>query len=330
MSARKPQGIAEDASEYADLPDLDQGTKRLKGGIADDAALFEDILEESSEAARSLQSDWLYQLDGHVFGPLKPKELLEMLYKGEINAETMVAVEDEEFRPLRRYGVFRAHLPKVQTRHQEIETEKALERAENRRRIVRRIGMIVTALGVLGAGSYGLVTYIRQAKERNALAKKRAEEASLKQQLEDLEASVTIEPPLTPLVEEEKEDVRTGKKHRRRRRGGRAVASFGSGTGELQRDEIMAGVADVFPGFKRCIVEQMQREPDTVPEQIILTFAIGNEGKAQDVSLSDRILRKSPMRACMVAQLAKAKWRAFKGEVQNVEYPITVGRQKRP
>ena len=59
----------------------------------------------------------------------------------------------------------------------------------------------------------------------------------------------------------------------------------------------MAGVAEVFTGFKRCIVEQMQREPDTVPETIILTFAINNEGKAQDVSLGDRILRKSPMRS---------------------------------
>jgi hypothetical protein len=325
MSARKQQGIAEDASDYADLPELNEGEKKKKG-IAEDAALFEDMLEESSEAARSLQSDWLYQLDGHVFGPVKPKELLEMLYKGEITADTMVAVEEEDFRPLRRYGVFRAHLPKVKSRLAEVETEKALERAENKKRVLRRIAWIVTALALLAGGSYALVQYIRKSREERALAEKKKLEDALKAELAALEERIDIQPALLPLVEEEEADKKAGRKAKRRRRGGRGVARF-TGTGELQREEIMDGVASVFGGLKRCIIEQMHRDEESVPEQIIMTFAVNNQGKAQEVSLTDRILRNSPMRSCMAGQLAKAKWRAFKGEVQNIEYPITIGRR---
>jgi hypothetical protein len=310
MSGRKPQKVAEDSSE----------------AIADDSASFEGMLEESSEAARSLQSDWLYQRDGHVFGPVKPKELLEMLYKGEVNGETMVAVEEEEFRPLKRYGVFRAHLPKAGKRLQEVETEKALEKAATKRTIIRRILLVIGAICVLVGGAYWTITYIRTEREKNAMLEKKKKEDALKKQLEDLYASVTIEPPLMPLVEEEEEDKKAGTKAKGRKRGGKAVARFG-GTGELKREEVMDGVAKVFGGFKKCIVEQMQRDKDSIPETIVLSFQINNQGKAQNTNLSDRSLRESPMNACMVGTLARAKWREFKGEVQNVEYPITIGRR---
>lgn len=323
MSAPKGQGIADDAAEYEDLPDAED--KGSTGGIADDANLFEDLVSETSEGARSLESNWLYQVDGHVFGPVKPKEILQMLYDGELHADSPIAVEDEDFSPLRRFGVFRAHLPKVQAHQQELEDQRKKERAENKRRVIRRIGMVVAAILVLAGGSYGLMEYIRTSREEAALAEKRKKEAALKKQIDDLFASVTIEPPLMPLVEEAQERKRRGRRKRRRRRGKRAVASFG--TGELKREEIMGGVAKVFGGFKRCIVEQMQRDPESVPEQIVLTFVIGNDGRARDVSITDRILRRSPLKPCMAAKLGRAKWRAFKGEVRNVEYPITIGRR---
>lgn len=326
MSAPKGHGIADDAADYEDLPEPEEPGRKA-GGIADDANLFEDLVEETSDGGRSLESNWLYQVDGHVFGPVKPKEILQMLYDGELTADSPIAVEDEEFSPLRRFGVFRAHLPKVQAHQQELENQKKKERAETKRRVMRRIGMVVAAVLVLAGGSYGLMEYIRWSREQAALAEKKKKEEALKKQIDDLYASVTIEPPLMPLVEEtdEPRGKGKGKRKRRRRRGKRAVASFG--TGELKREEIMGGVAKVFGGFKRCIVEQMQREPDTVPEQIVLTFVIGNDGKARDVSITDRILRRSPLKGCMAGQLGRTRWRAFKGEVRNVEYPITIGRR---
>ena len=177
---------------------------------------------------------------------------------------------------------------------------------------------------ILVGGSWGLVQYVRGAREAAALKEKEDKEAALKKELEELYASVTIEPPLMPLVKEEPQKKRKKKARKGKRR--RAVATIG-GTGELKREEIMAGVAGVFGGFKRCIVKQMQRDPESVPEQIVLTFVVGNNGKARNVSLTDRILRRSPLKDCLAGRLAQAKWRAFKGEVQNVEYPITIGRR---
>jgi hypothetical protein len=320
MSTRK--GIAEDASEYEDLVSDDGGRDE---GIAEDSALFEGLVEES-ESGRSLESNWLYQLDGHVFGPVKPKEILRMLYEGEIGPDTPIAVEEEEFQSLRRFGVFRAHLPKVDAHRKEVEENRQKDRVDTKKRIIRRIGFIAVAAMALVGISYGLIRYIRKSKEEQAAREKQEKEDALERELEDLFASVTIEPPLMPLVDEPEEKQPEGsKKGKRRRRGARAVASFG--TGELQREEIMAGVASVFGGFKRCIVEQMQREPESVPEQIVLTFFIQNDGRATDVGLTDRILRKSELRGCLAAQLARAQWRPFKGEVQNVEYPITIGRR---
>lgn len=348
MSADKRRGIADDASDYEDLPEADErpppamvakpaagppplrkSAPRGASGIASDADLFADMLEESSDAVRSLESEWLYQQHGQVFGPVKPKALLEMLYKGDVTPDTPVSSEEGDFRPIRHYAVFRAHLPKIEAHQRERAEAEAAHRAEVRARLKRRLGWASVALVVALVGSAGIAAWVRQSRLAAAEAEKQAKEAELKKELDDLLASVTIEPPLLQVVEDPAPDKRAHKRHRRRRKS-RAVARFSGGapkSGELTRSEIMAGVGRAFTGIKRCIVQQMQRDRESVAEQVVLTFSIDNEGRAQNVSLSDRFLRKSPLRACMATKLAKVKWRAYKGEVQNIEYPITIGRR---
>lgn len=341
MSADKRSGIADDASDYEDLPEPDEPTPprppplkrsappRGASGIASDADMFEDLLEESTDAVRRLDSEWLYQVHGQVFGPVKPKALLEMLYQGDLTPETPVSTDESDFRPVRHYAVFRAHLPKVEAHQREREAALAAERAEAQARLKRRLGWASVALVVLLVGSAGIAAWVRSSREAAAEAEKRAKEAQLEQELEDLLASVTIEPPLMPVVDDEAETKQpTSKRRSRRRRKSRAVARFSGGPakqGELTRTEIMQGVGRAFRGFKRCIVAQMQRDKESVPDQIVLSFSIDNEGRAQNVSLTDRFLRKSPLKGCMATQLEKVRWRAYKGEVQNIEYPITIG-----
>ncbi len=339
MSAGRDDGIADDADAYADLDGPEQGAPaqppprpkaapRAASGIANDADLFADILEEGTDKARSLDTNWLYQQQGQVFGPVKSKELLEMLYKAEVDAETLIAVEDGEFAPLRRIGVFRAHLPKVQAHLAEVREAEEQARHVAKERLKKRATLIGGTVAVVVAAAIAIPWYVISSREAAAEADKEAREDALRKELDDLLASVTIEPPLLALVDE---PAPTGKKSkkRRRRRGG-AVASFSGGaakTGELTREEIMAGVAKAFSGFKRCIVGQMQRDPESVSEQIVLRFSVNNAGRAQNVSLKDRFLRRSPLNACMTQELGKVRWRAYKGEVRNVDYPITVGRR---
>lgn len=334
MAVRKRDGIADDASAYEDLPEPEDRPKppgpprlpkpRNASGIASDARLFEGMLEETSDSVRSLESQWLYQKDGAVFGPVKPKELLEMLYRGELNAESPIAPEDGEFLPLRRIGAFRSHLPKVEA-HQRDKAEAERQHQDElmrlrRKRIAQFLGVGVLT-GVLGVGLYfGL----RYRLEQQADAERLAKEAEIQQELDSLMSSVTIEPPL--LAQDEPEAETKGTRPRRRKVVKFSGSAGPQGTEELTRHEIMGGVAQQFPGIKRCIVEQMQRDAESVPEEVVLTFAVSNDGLAQDVSLADRHLRKAPIRDCLAQALGKVRWRKYKGEVRNVEYPITIGR----
>ena len=342
------KGIADDADAYGDFAEpVDPPRRRpassepLDGqgsesaGIAGDSALFEGLLEEESHHARRVDSRWLYQLDGQVFGPVRPKELLQMLYQGEIEETTPIAPEDGEFSPLRRVGAFRPHLPKAAAHRSELEAAKRRARSEARQRALRNLSLLAGAVGLLLLGSVVTVWLVRSAREAAAERVRAEKEAALQRELGALLASVTIEPPLLPLVDGPEDGASDstrrakGKSRRRRRAKNRAVARFSGGrsrTGELTRPEIMSGVARAFPGFKRCIVKQIQRDAGTVPGQIVLVFSVSNAGQAQQVSLTDRFLRRSPLKDCMAQQLSKVRWRAYKGEVRNIEYPITVGR----
>jgi hypothetical protein len=333
MPAPKGKGIADDAADYEDLgssrPAPRASAPPKKQGIAEDAEAFADLVDETTDKARTLESDWLYQKNGQVFGPLKPRELLELLYSGEIDADTPIAVSDGEFAALQRYGVFRVHLPKVEKRRIERQAAQIADEAAAKAAMKRRIVWATAAICLAAAGTYGLVQFIRSRKAEAARLEARAKEALLKE-VESLMASVTIEPPLIDLGEDDAEKS-TGAK----RRSKRAVARFSGGsgvigeggTGELTRQEIMTGIGRSFQGIKRCIVEQIQRDADTVPEQIVLTFSINNDGLFQNISFTDRTLRGSPMRDCFARTLGEIRYRKFKGEVQNVEYPITIGRQ---
>jgi hypothetical protein len=342
MPAPKGKGIADDAADYEELssprspqsqsasPPPIKRNPAPKKGIAEDAEAFSDLVDETTDKARTLESDWLYQLNGQVFGPVKPRDLLDLLYNGQIDKDTPIAISDGEFAALHRYGVFRVHLPKVEKRKIEIEGIKIADEAAGKERTKKRIVWVVAAIAVAAPVTYGIVRYIRHLKQAAARQEAQLKEEALLKEVESLMATVTIEPPLVDIGDDDGK-VDTSSKRRRRvakfsRASGTEIIGAG-GTGELSRQEIMMGIGRAFGGFKRCIVEQIQRDPDSVPEQIVLTFTVNNEGRIQDTSLSDRTLRGSPMRDCLARQLGEVRYRAFKGEVQNVEYPITIGRQ---
>src|SRR5262245_27349207 len=190
MPAPKGKGIADDASDYEDL-----GSKRSsssaspppikrppKDGIAEDSEAFEGLVDETTDKARTLESDWLYQLNGQVFGPVKPRELLDLLYNGQINKDTPIAISDGEFAALHRYGVFRVHLPKVEKRKIEIEGVIIADEAAAKARTKKRIWWVLLAVFIAAPVTYGAVRYIRGLKEEAARREAhRKEEALLKE-----------------------------------------------------------------------------------------------------------------------------------------------------
>jgi hypothetical protein len=272
----------------------------------------------------SSNSDWLYKIDGDVFGPISVKELLEELYEGEIEADTPVCTEGGSFKPMAEYDAFRPHIEKAGSHQVRAEQIRRHANADQRSRLRRRLilGLATLTLAVVGFGAtiYFIRTY---RSEKIAEEQELALEAKLAQLLD----SVSIEPPL--ILEAPVEPRRKRRRGRRRGKKGKtapaATASLPKRTGKLSQSEVMAGVGTVFGGFKRCIVKQIQRDPDSVPRKIVLRFTINNSGSVKSPDLDDRILRNSPMMSCMSKQIRSVHFRKFKGEVRNVEYPITIG-----
>lgn len=311
-------------------------------GIAGDARQFEGLVREPSRGDRTrLDSRWVYQHDGQLFGPISARELLEMLYEGALSFDSLVAPEGGELKPVRRFGVFRAHREEVESHRAQVRTAEARV-ARERRRLRRRIAAAVAfAVLVLVVGGAGLRSHIRARRQAEAERAKALEEARLRDEIDGLLARVTVEPPLAPLIdgqstapeeasaspegERSRDDGRAARATRRRRRAAARAAAAPTG-GELTDAEILEGIGRALPRFKRCIVEQIQRDGASIRERIVLRFAIGNDGRVRDFSLQDRFLRASPLQSCLQDQLASVQWRAFRGEVRNVEYPIRINR----
>jgi hypothetical protein len=301
--------------------------KELPAGISEDAADYADLVEQP-ENSMSLESAWLYKLNDQVFGPLRAKALLEKLYSGEVNAETAIAPEDGEFMALRRYGAFRAHLPKAKDHLEALAEVRQTEKAHRTSRRTKTIVFAVVAL-VLGSGAFFGIRYaIRSSLEEQAKQKAKEEEKKLLDELADLNAKVTIEPPLIDLPDET-EPGQGGAKGRKKKRTvlSGAAAYNGPPGAELTAGEIIGGIQNAFTGLKACLAQQMRQDRDSVPERLVLSFNINNAGVVQNVDLDDRALRGSPLRSCMASKLTEVHFRKFNGEVRNVEFPITVGRR---
>ena len=273
----------------------------------------------------SLEAPWLYQRDEQVFGPVPAKELLRMLYAGELGFESMVAPDGKDFRPVERYQMFLAHKAKVETAQREAAERERRCQAEASLRLRRRLGWVGAALVVSVLGVWG-VQQGRRAWERSRAERLRQDaERKLQGELKALMASVTIEPALQGLpMPEPKPRVRKRSTRRERRR--RSPIAASSAAGAPSESAVRARMAQLFPQFKRCIARQIQRSSDTIGEEIRLRFAIGNDGRARDFTLGDRFLRRSPLQTCLGSVMSSVRWPAFEGEIRNVEYPIRIGR----
>lgn len=322
-ASRAPSGIADDAGEYADFP---EGAEKARA--KDDSELFGDLVAPAAESSLGLEASWLYKATGQIFGPISSKALLEKLYAGEIDGETAIAPEGGEFMALRRYGALELHLPKA-AEHKKATEEARRREAEVTSKQRKRWALIAVSVVVaLGGGGALVWKSVADARVAKAEREKREQEEKLKRELESLIANLTIEPPLVELVDEEEPEAPPKPGEKRRPRAKRPAARPGSDlppTVPIQRSEVVAGVNEVFGGLKRCIVEQIQRDPESVGERIELSFVVNNAGQVRDFDINDRILRKLPLKDCMGATLATLKFRKYVGEVQTIEYPITIG-----
>jgi len=267
---------------------------------------------------------WMYKIDGNVYGPITAQELLEELYRGEIGDDTLVCPEGGKFRPIHEFEVLADHIEQAKVHRAQANAIREKARADKVARTRRRL-LLLTVTLVLAGGAFALTIGMIRDYRSEKIAD--AQEAELKGELAQLLKTVSIEPPLVLETPKRKNAQRSNKNRRKTKKSNKQSHKSNGpvSTEKLSQGEVMAGVGAVFGQFKNCIVRQIQRDPDSVPARLTLSFMIKNNGNVASPSLDDRILRKSPMMGCMSKAILSVKFRRFKGEVRNVEYPITIG-----
>lgn len=266
----------------------------------------------------SLDARWLYQRDDQVFGPVAAREILQMLYEGDLDFESLIAPEGRDFSPVDRFSMFAAHRPKVELERRRALEEERRRRAEASVRLKRRLLWTLGAVLLASAGGIAVQLVLEYQRSSELRAARAAAEARLQAELAALSERVILEPPLRALP--------TPPEPQSRRRGRRQASRRPPARQELDDAAVLGRMGDALPRFKSCIVAQIQRDPESVEGQITLTFAIGNDGVARGLAVRERALRGSRMVPCFERVLASVRWPAFRGEVRNVEYPIKVGR----
>jgi hypothetical protein len=259
-----------------------------------------------------------------VFGPVTARELLEMLYAGALTFDSPIAAEGKDFLPVARYEVFRAHESRVAEQRARAEEQLRRQRTERKARRMRQARWLAVALVTLAVGGWSVQAWVRHQRAAAAEATRIAREQALQAELARLNETVSIAPPLIPVAAPEPPPK--SKRRRRRARRSGASAAAPAPTGPPSERDVYVKLGTLVPAFKRCIVAQIQRAPETVGGEIRLSFSIGNDGRATGVALADRFLRRSPLVPCLRGALGGVRWPAYEGEVRNVEYPIRIDR----
>jgi hypothetical protein len=278
-------------------------------------------LESEGDAA----SEWRFQKQGMVFGPVPLRILIEQIYAGELDGEGQVSRAEGEFRLLKDLPEFTLHLAKASAKLK-VEEETRVRRQEERRGRNSRwaviLGLATVALGGAGAGALWWV----QARHRLLL-----------QEIDEI--PITSTPPELTLPDQtgargaEDEVALPGPvpqaAPRRPRPSGSAgtakagedlVTSTSFDQGSLISAEIRQR-GSLIP----CIKQELGRQPNFRGE-IRFSFAVGNDGRVAKLWLDDAALRDGPIKSCFESAMSAWHFGAYQGERATLSDAFRVGR----
>ncbi len=92
---------------------------------------------------------------------------------------------------------------------------------------------------------------------------------------------------------------------------------------QLEQGAIMSGFRGAFPQIKACV-----KAGSDLPEQLMLSFTIANDGKVTTFEMNDGAMKGTPFNECMKHAVMAVHYPTFPGERCNIDYPITIGRKK--
>jgi hypothetical protein len=295
-----------------------------------------------------LDSQWLYRQGDLVLGPLTGHQLVEKLYAGELTGETEVSASGPSgFRKLKDLDAFRLHVSKAAVKVRVEAEARALRSRRTRQRLLAG-GVAAVVLGGLGVGAWQIARYsavylpgvegdlsIQVEAPVISVAKRSGPEELFEYPGEPKQPAperTPGKPPETTPDKPEKVASATPVPKPGRPTGGRPAGRVSTDpdgmSTEVNYDQaaINRVVKQHQSSLHRCFKEEAERRPGFAAK-VPLEFTIGNDGRVAQLWVDHPQLKKGPLFDCLLGEMKKWPFKAYKGERATVNLAFTIGRK---
>jgi hypothetical protein len=270
--------------------------------------------------------DWNFKQHDMVFGPMPARLLIEKLYRGEVNGETLIAPSDRdaEYTRLREVSFFTVHLAKAEARlrvKRDTDEFNTLEERGRNRRTTAVVVLIASAIVVAGGLGYYLVV------ERQRLLQREIDEIPITGNAPEL-AGGEANGAGTDEVEIPAAGSPAGAVKRTHAGGGPAAGGHATTDGladiNYDKSSIISAELRQKPALIPCIKQELQRMP-SFRGDIKFTVAIGNDGHVAQLWMDDANLKSGPLQSCFEQKMASWKFSNYEGERATLSDSFRVG-----
>ncbi len=277
--------------------------------------------------------DWLFRQGELVLGPVPAHQIVEKLYRGELNGTSEISLlGDGHFMRLSEVEFFKLHLAKAEAKLR-VDAVAQAQRAKSNRKRNLRIA-IVAALAMVFASAAA------------AVAKYLAIHNPWKNVDELAFADISVEPPTIALAQARaNEDLveypgRGTSRAQRKDRSDRTRFAVGKAdrgskeqddepdglkTGQFDRDSINAVVAARQRTLYSCVADEVRRRPG-LSAKIPIEFVIGNDGRVNKLWVDHPMFKEGPLPECLLRELQKWSFKSYPGEQATVGFSFKVGK----
>jgi len=304
--------------------------------------------------ARTLEpppGEWLFKIRDEVLGPVEASEVIERMFSGEVDESTEVSTGDGDWCSIQGIPDFLPFLYQAKAKIRAEQARLEAQRAARQRRIYNIIKMAIGALVLMvvafGASLFLIIHRPWRGRDARAWAQKHvpllsipaASAAGLGPGSDHEDSGINIseiyiddEPALVAIRATRSGNKRKLKKTELKSSGdkisakgkkstGTKTASVAMLTNEEINEVINTNIRRLFP----CIQQERRRSSD-LPARIIIEFSIKYNGRVGEVRMDNFKLQNTPLHQCFEQKLSKWKFRAYTGQVRNVEIPFNIGK----
>lgn len=325
----------------------------LLGDVSKLKPVTSDIKVEFSKAPK--EGTWLFKEDEIVKGPVSASVLLEKIDAEELHDHTPLAREMGSWIPLGDIPFFHDCLQEAAIRRQREAKQLAHEAAVRKRKSIRYASAAALVVFPLLMGSLiGWKTKAARPWDRHDKWMKEVPAfVEIKKASPSMKFSTTDKDQSSQLAMKEKRSggqsggegadngLRAkqrknkfqrgqGKKGRKAKKNKLAYAESPEGEQPaletLSKKQVTDGLKKAKRGIGSCLKTEFMRNTH-MPSQVTVAFSVANNGKAINIKVLERELRKTPLPKCLQKTISKVQWPKFYGERKYVEFPFNIGRK---